>query len=674
MRKKQQYEQSPFTSLSSSHAYESLRSYLDLDYYDQAKRSLIMLKNIKNIEFQLRLFNYHSLESGTHQDSDLRWKVYSLCDNSKVYSEKDDGKQFKHIESYTLNIVTQRLPSTPLSTTWMVVKAFIQNENFVPVPLRKFALEERLVASGRSALQPVPDLAIAAPITGENVDSLFYNSLPFEARCGFPVNFHSRFAISPDRRSLRTDSKGGEWNKFLAESCLPPIYFVFLERLALLCHKAAKFYSFWPTLSGEVQSEISGYLHSAFWDQIRLCTRNIFVDAVKPPAPISQTIFDARAPSEDTTGDDSILLLIRRLRSSHVVVNTPIVLNGLSRSRSAEHPDVAFLTPAYVRNVLQEASAKEKLTRDAFNDSNLNAVVQFVLESRSIKDLEGCWCLRLGNDEMYKVQTWSQCILNCAKIVHIIDKEGYKLFKDLEPGIFISPTVLDDKIANSLALTDTFNVRKFDGAVVDKLLKAKYSAGDVKTFTSDESEWISAIHKYVISHGFSVNHYQTIPTLPLSNKRNTFVSMAAWNRLPVMPPIEHPILCQICNSLEGLYILKSLNFAPLQNLPSAMSSAGRFLDCMYQLMGRNVPSLEKLFREILVSSEDLEVMSYNLRADCVGFEKVICEFLYGFGQVSHSASKRSAQAHTILESFQSIIPSEDFGRPCTSPSRRWASA
>ena len=232
-----------------------------------------MLKNVKSIDFQLKK---STLVSRNNQNLELRWRVSSRIDPVQVYYEYDDGEQFRQIESYTMNVTTKNKRWNQEHGNWLVVKAVIRDEGVLPSPLRKFAAEERLIATAGSVTRSVPDVAVAAPLNGENHSSLFYNSLPLDLQCALPVSFHGRFAISPDRRSLRRDDKGGEWNRFLAEGCLSKIYFIFLERLRIVHGQAVRYYDFWPPSSGEAQDE-TGFIQSAFWDQIRHSSRKIFI-------------------------------------------------------------------------------------------------------------------------------------------------------------------------------------------------------------------------------------------------------------------------------------------------------------------------------------------------------------------------------------------------------------
>lgn len=561
-----------------------------------------MLKRIKNIQFQLRSFN--SSEEGflRDHDSELRWMVSSQVPMSTVHKEEDDGLQFKQIESYTLNVTVTKLDSTPNTTEWMVVNAFLRKATLFPKELQEFVLEEGFVATRRSDVHSVPDVAIAAPVTGGKYTCHFYNSLPLEANCGLPVNVHGRFAITPDGRSLRTDSKEGEWNRFLAQSCLSKLYFIFLERLVISHRDIADFYAFWPSWSIKTQNKISDSLQAAFWAQISQCRRHLFLNPSKTPVPISQAIFDTRG---SVVKGDSIQLLVKLARPSHAIVNSSAIRNGLLlvAERSLDS-DFLYLTPKFVRNLLQEDSIRGVLKEVA--DSDLKSIVSFILENGSMEDLDGCYVLRLADDSVVKVKSIPK--IGSPRCFYIIDNKGFNLFKDIEGSSLISPAVLDMEITNRLQLQPTFNVRKISGSVIDILVKSKVRTGRIRTFTESESVWLAGVYKYITSHKVLVEFYQKHPMLPLSNKPNTFISMEFLNDSSLLPPINGPSQRRITDKFPDLHILADRNFEPVKQLFTA-SSADRFLEYLFALR-ESGQDLEEIFRDkALVSDLDTEVQS-----------------------------------------------------------------
>jgi hypothetical protein len=613
IRSKKQYDRSSFASQSHIRGYDILRNYLDVHYYDQARRSLIMLRRVNDIQYARRLFKYRVAGNVMNQSFDVMWTVASRVEPSTLYTEKDDVSQFKKVESRVLTVTATKMAVNPKTEKWMIVDAFMGTVSLsVPKGLKKFVTEERLIVTGDSDTRSVPDVAVAANITNSKDGCLFYNSLPFEANCGLPVNFHSRFAMSPDRRSLRTDSKDGEWNTFLAKTCLPILYFIFSERL-ISTHHDIDVYAFWPSKSIRTENEISSVLQSAFWDQLPRCARKVFLTPTKSLVPMSQAIFDTRddRPNRDSNRD-SVKSLVMAARPSYAIVNSPIVLSNLfpvSQGSTGKKPDLLCLTPEYTRGLLREASVVEILKTLA--DIDLKYILLFILDKRSnIETLIGCNILRLANGKFAKVaENATLCGLGRAKPLYIVDEQGYNLFKTISPDGIISPVVLDKDVLNKLKLGESFNVCHMDGAVIDLLLKPRLGAEiDVKTFNLAESAWLTLLYDHVCTRKFTVTCYERHAIIPLSNKGgNTFVSMAFWNDPRLLPPVNDLNQRQIIDQFPNLHILANLNLVDMRRR-ATVDSAQRFLGYLYSLTHEDFRAVEKMFRDKgLITDSNIEV-------------------------------------------------------------------
>lgn len=615
IRNNRQREQSPFNRPSSSHSYESIKKYLDAAYLDQAGRSLVLLKNIHRIGYRVKNSNYTmSGSSLIYHNSDEQWRVASAVDNGKVHHEQD-GDCFRNIESSTLNVTINNKGSSPQLSKWVIVKAFILNERVIPQTLRQFATEERLVASAnRPDRHSVSDIAVGAPISGMK-KTLYYNSLPLDIEFGLPVNFHGRFSMSPDRRSLRTDSKGGEWNKFLVQFCLPKIYYIFLERLVSWHGSSIDSYKLWPSLA--TRDGNTEKARVKFWNEIRTVPRKLFLDTMQPglPVAVSDVIFDQRP---DASNHRILPSLIKRIQPSIAIVNNPLILDGVfppTRQLPIGTPAVKSLTYKYIQELLRENSSKEKMNALAFSDAELKFLVEAIVGTQSLKDLEGCRILPLDNGQLWKVEhsSSSQCLPVSPKACYFIDTAGFELFKNISGGCLISPTVLDWEFANRLSVVPGLNVQRFGGSVVDRFLKKSTKSDMIKTFSDTESQWVRSVYKYVVSRSLEVESFQTLPMIPLL-QRNTYISLKAWVHLPIMPPIQRPEMQRVCERLQGLHMLENLNFGPMKTLVT-VSDLEQLLHCLHRLCQWNHKKVEVLCREYLYA-EDLQVTPQDAVLTC----------------------------------------------------------
>src|SRR5262249_51495429 len=163
---------------------------------------------------------------------------------------------------------------------------------------------------------------------------------------------------------IRTDGKGGEWNKFLYQSGLSALYFIFLERL-VLTHPNVDYYSFWPPPATEGENAL---IQSAVWERVCSSSRRLFIDSTRGPVPISQTIFDRNSKQR-------IASLVKRILPGHVVVSNPTVLRGMF---DKQRGPVSCLDPTYVRTLLRHNNSVVRMKTLSFNDQELKSLLQFL--------------------------------------------------------------------------------------------------------------------------------------------------------------------------------------------------------------------------------------------------------------------------------------------------------
>ena len=340
----------------------------------------------------------------------------------------------------------------------MVVKALIQETTVVPETFRDWLVEQRLITKGPAVLTAVPDVAIAAPIANQKDSGLFYNSLPLEEpKCGLPVSIHSRFAVSQDRRSLRTDGPGGEWNKLLAKEYLPKLYFIFLERLIPNLNDV-NFDLFWPE-SLEADNQISASLPRLFWELLPSNPRKVVPHTTKTHVPISLSlslIFDVHAQRPDP-----IRSFVERGRPSHSIIDNSSILYKMliPKSPPAETgPKFNYLTPALVLNLLREDSIIEVLP--SIIDNDLKSILSFALGKTpwSIKTLEGCYAFRLSDGTVPKIVQNPTSRQSTVKTLFIVDRIGYDLFNALNPSL-VRPAFIE--ITDSLKVGPVHERQQF---------------------------------------------------------------------------------------------------------------------------------------------------------------------------------------------------------------------
>jgi hypothetical protein len=562
-----------------------------------------MLQRLKEIHFEIKSFQNRTTQGTTR----TRWTVSSLVDSSTSYSENDAGSDFKRVDSYVLTTIAKKgKEKTPVTQKWVVVKALIQETSVLPETLRDWLMEQRLISKGPANVTSVPDVAISAPISNQKDWGLFYNSLPLEdPKCGLPVSIHSRFAVSQDRRSLRTDGNGGDWNKLLAKQCLPKLYFIFLERLIPNLNNI-NFNLFCPESVG-ADNEISASLRRSFWEMLPSSSRKLVPHPIKTQVPISLAIFDIR---KGTRRPDPVRLFVERGRPSHCVVDSSSALYRMLIPKSTPievRPTFNYLTPTLVLNMLREDSVSQILP--SVNDDDLKTILSFALGEWpwSTKTLEGCYAFRLSDGTIPKiVQNPTSRKSAQVKTLFVVDRVGYDLFKTLCPSL-VRPAFIE--ITDHLNLDSSTNIRNLDNDTIGLLVKGRIGKHGLKHFIPEEAKWVTAVYNYITSRNVWVDFYKTLPILPLSNKQNIFVAMDFWKEPSLLPPIGEDSVRRIVNQFDDILVRADVKLEAARK-EAISSSADRFLDYLHNLVKGRWLELDHMFRSKGLTSDSHRQVQY----------------------------------------------------------------
>jgi hypothetical protein len=297
--------------------------------------------------------------------------------------------------------------------------------------------------------------------------------------------------------------------------------------------------------------------------------------------------------------------LVIGLRPQHVVVRSWRVKDGVTKANSNQKPKqeqnraINLLDVAFVRNLLKENATKSLMDTLQITDSDLRTILLYVSDNTDLACLDKCCVLRLGNGKLARIQQ------SRNKIYYVVDAEGYDLFKDVVAANLIRPSFLNLDTPRHLALP-ILNVEQISATAIDLFVEKKLKSKLIETYSSKDSEWIERVSAYVFSKGFNVKFYETLPTLPVSNP-NTFVSLQAWDRLPILPPIPnydgYERFGEIAHLLPDLYVLRDVKYPPLLKKIQDCLFADRFLRCLYLMVKGNCSDLEPLFLKKMTKSQ-----------------------------------------------------------------------
>ena len=374
--------------------WSDVETQLKSVYFQQAKKALILLRYIRCLEFHLgNALNEHRF--------DLRWKVHFESKGHWTEEVGEKNTAIDDLRSLTLNILYYNSLPKPNSgcDPWIIVAGTIRESVLNPNnPLRRVATALRVTGFQQSKHSEIPDLAIAAQPSYDLDSCSYFNSLPMPAPTGLPINCHGHFSTTPDRRSIRTDDECGDWNKFLAGSCLPHMYFLLLHKLSIAF--PSQYYSFWP--SSHCDNTISQVLLSGFWAKLPECMRPLIMDNGRLFR-VTQVIFDSRGTKQRCTLDDPVAELVKSLRPATPIIYESVLNKGLLLSDPDNtlpfNNNVKSLRPAFLRIILQEPQARAVLSRTG--DSSLKTIFEFALDDGPLENLAGCFALRTANGNIH---------------------------------------------------------------------------------------------------------------------------------------------------------------------------------------------------------------------------------------------------------------------------------
>lgn len=204
-------------------------------YLLSARRSLLFLRNVRSIAFNIR------------GQPACEWSV------SVDHSQGSEQDVFRDVK-----ISAVREHQAPVTATWRVGIIDIEQS---PVGIVKPGKGSRKISECGVAA------CLSDPETSQNV----FCKLPTLFSSKLPISIHASFAITGDRRTIpwedqHRDATMGRWNKWLLSSCIPDLYLNFLKDLAPRLGIAA--FNFWPSISGVSSSSLSTVVAKAFWDKI----------------------------------------------------------------------------------------------------------------------------------------------------------------------------------------------------------------------------------------------------------------------------------------------------------------------------------------------------------------------------------------------------------------------
>jgi len=575
--------------------FSNLRTQLDVNYFEQAKKSLALLANLHTIEFCTGIIE-QGHDCTPIRQFHTRWTV-GIEEGSFIQEIPDSCPDEMPVEKIKFSYfdVAHRSFQESYTTVenWVVVSAFLSREAFEQTcSSREFP--RKAVLSGEK--NSIPAVAVAVELRHDpKRDGNFYSSLPLPAPTGLPIHCHGLFAMSSDRRSIRIDGESGEWNRYLAEKCFPHLYFALLEQLCLT--KTENYYAYWPGLTAP--NAVSNALLLSFWTRVRWSSRQLLLSPDKKAFTFAQTIFDGRTVQRTkNSSDDPIARLVRLLRPQHLLIHEPALNAGLiPEVLSPANLQLNVLNPAFLRKLLSQSEAPKALK--TFDNPSIRQISDFILEEDvSFERVVGCYICRLANGEFFRISDRRKE----SKIAYLIDLNGFILLNHLARDRFIDPRSIPTRNWNLHG--DRFNIGIFDGQTLDELICGAFPPETMRTYQPTEASFIRKLMQYVVDEKFVTTFHQSRPMLPVQNNPSTFVSLKGCTILAVMPPDVPKEMNKLCQSL-GINILEKTEQADVIKMTHSWNRDERFLECIFRSQGNKFDNLNNM--HVLLKQHELEV-------------------------------------------------------------------
>ncbi|KAI9812928.1 MAG: hypothetical protein M1827_004446 [Pycnora praestabilis] len=526
--------------------------------FDDARLSLLFLRNIKEINFQVK-----NKDKDTPQ---AEWHV------SRV--GKPNVVEFSNwVTTSVMKVLSDSRIIRATDTWWRTIK----NMEKVPEELQhrhkrtmKYVECGIAVLIKSEPLTPVTE-ALEVPV------GRFFNCLPLPFLSHLPVHVHATFLLSGDRQSIAiertTQDSGSSWNRWLLEMAIPDLYFEFLEDVGRKI--GGKLFDYFPSPKDSGNS-LSDLVRASFWQKLPGNPRRIFPvidDTVYNDLPAKAMRPQRGAPQLVTIGEGIFELLfshelegLKPLLTQwvHPLIRPPQSLHKIISSV----PSIRIITPAYVREILRvRKNSEDLLMLHQKDNSVLRALLTFITPKEDeLTELHGCAILPLADGTLGTLADESQKVLQVGlRSYFSANTEHRELFKFASGCLSLDEA--NPRFIKVLLDSKRFNIQKLEKSHVGRLLECRKSW---PLPNAEQKEWLVRFWTFmnftpsVMTEAANVNSMGVpqsygIDRFPVHEVRNgALIQYFNAEELADMPALIDPAEDshrKLCNSLSGLYII-----------------------------------------------------------------------------------------------------------------------
>ncbi|KAG0646208.1 hypothetical protein D0Z07_8415 [Hyphodiscus hymeniophilus] len=510
-------------------------------YFDEARISLLFLKNVRSIEFAI------------HGRLNPEWSVI------RQKSLDDDPNSFS---GWAICTVAKTVESGHQLTTndkwWIAVEDLKPKTKHLPYSPRRVMKNVECGIAGLVSSTPV------IVRRGTDFPSItkprMFSTLPLPILSDLPVYIHASFSLSGDRQSLVTDEHGlepyrSQWNKYLLQTALPGLYLAFLDDIGPNVREEVL--ALWPQKEPPTRS-CSEDIYSSFWKQLPQSEGRFFPkyrnpsDSTLRERPklfsIYQAMFDFLPKKQSETLAPLLLSL-----GVNLVRNVPSTI--VSRLKSI--PGVKSVDGTALRDLLKLEENKKILEEQiAVDPSILELVIHLVVPTgNDLTELDGCYILPLVDGTIGQLQLLGSS--TTTERFYFVSRSEEELF-DFAAELLVSAN--SGKL-NAVVASKKFNLEKLQLHHIGKLLeKSDIKAGQVTPTFSEGDEWLTDFWAYWNKHSVVAD---TPPAIDISTLPGVYRATCGSDSFyvdPLMldepPAVVEPSLPdhqQICDKFPELW-------------------------------------------------------------------------------------------------------------------------
>ncbi|RFU27756.1 hypothetical protein B7463_g8577, partial [Scytalidium lignicola] len=458
------------------------------EYFNEARISLLFLRNIRSIDFTV--YGSPELSWSVNEDAhcDSRSRAWCFDKYSSELGHKIEGRD-----------------------TWQITIAEIQPESrWIPKTPRRVM---KHIRCGVAALISTKPTSSNSELRLPNIlPPQLFSSLPLSIPSDLPVYLNGTFFLSGDRQSLIIDDLGqetqmSEWNQYILRDVLPDLYLSLLESLAKRIPQNVT--SYWPQINPPAKT-CSGIFCNSFWEKFSKSSRcffpkaqiNFSLDKLQL-LNINQATFDF-LPQPDSDSDILAPLLLSQ------GVNLVRKLPGQITKHLKLIKDIKSVSGSMLRTAFKTNESRIALQQYMHSNPKTMQVLWKVAipEEEHFAELDGCCFLPLEDGNLGTLELLNR--FPPPKKYYIASKDEIQLFQFAKAILLLEEV---KKPLRDVLSSERFNVEVLQPSHINELLKWKPE----QLSTSEQTQWLTG----VLTKQLFAEFKEDLRSIPLWPTRNT---------------------------------------------------------------------------------------------------------------------------------------------------------